>query len=120
MLQLRNADDVVLAASHGRGLFTTTYSVDVYTGEKENIVAQNNISVYPNPASDFANLSFESTGNAIVKIIDMNGRIILEKNISASSGKVSEKIDLSNCSKGVYVVSVQNENKLSSRKIVVK
>jgi len=122
MLQLRNADNLVLAASHGRGLFTATYNVDVYTGEKENLVSKNEFSVFPNPASDFATVSFESIGQQTVTITvaDMNGRIVLQKDIPASSGKVSEKIGCSEFSKGVYVVTLQSENRLSSKKIVVR
>ncbi|HEY9114319.1 MAG TPA: T9SS type A sorting domain-containing protein [Bacteroidales bacterium] len=122
MLQFRHGDDIVLAASHGRGLFTTTYNVDVYTSEKETFTEQNNFSVFPNPASDFVSINFDSFGqqNVLISITDMNGRIILQKNISASSGKVSEKIEISELSKGVYVVSVQNNDRLSSRKIVVR
>ena len=122
MLQLREADNTVLAASHGRGLFTTTYEIDVYTGEKEQILTQADFSVYPNPASDFATISFtsEKEQNVTLLLTDINGRIISQKNLVSQVGIFIDRLDLSACSEGVYLLTLQFDDRKFSKKILVR
>jgi len=122
MLQLRSADNVVLAASHGRGFFTTTYNVDIYTGQTEQFADQPEFTVFPNPASDYTTFQYNSLQEqtALILISDMNGKVVFRKNIPVSVGMISEKIDLMGFSKGIYVFSFQASNKLYSKKIVVR
>jgi hypothetical protein len=122
MMKLRDADNAVLAASHGRGFFTTTYSIDVYTGDNENLSSQDIFSVFPNPANESVTIRFNSAGQHanVLSISDINGRIVLEKTISTSNGTVSEKVDLSGYSNGVYLVALKADTWLRSIKLVVR
>ncbi len=57
MLKIRHADDIVLAATHGRGLATAEYELDIYTGLDEMPDLANSLTIYPNPANDYVTIS---------------------------------------------------------------
>ena len=63
------------------------------------------ISLYPNPTSDFLYISTQrSLINHIYEIFDMTGRLILKN-------KISEKqIDVSSLKKGNYILKLDSEN----------
>ncbi|WP_317899896.1 T9SS type A sorting domain-containing protein [Aurantibacillus circumpalustris] len=104
-----NFRDYVFAAAQ-----TTMNTV----GIKENSVAKNNVVLYPNPNTNgvFHFNSFESLNTTThLKIIDVSGRIILEKSVSELG---RNQIELKN--KGVYFVSLLNQNEIIvTQKVIV-
>ncbi len=76
------------------------------------------LSVYPNPAKDQLNISFDTQldGNIFMKISDITGRII-QQNILDSSDNT---IDLSQFSTGSYILSIQNGNAVYTEQIIVQ
>ena len=66
------------------------------------------ILLYPNPAQSTVNLRLisDSTGNMVVNIVDMTGRIVQSKEISKSQNLLEEAFNISNLSKGVYTMQV--------------
>ena len=121
MLKIRTADNTVLAATHGRGLLTTIYDVDVYDGVKENSADRNQLSVYPNPASTVVNLISDvvMNGEVTVSLYDVSGRLIREEVVS-NSGAFQHKMDVSNLTKGVYFVDLRSGNSHQQHKLVVE
>ena len=114
MLKLRTADNVVLAASHGRGLFYATYNLDTYDGVPENSSADNKINIFPNPASSYIDLDLNretepSLKTGKIKIFDMAGKTVLEDNYEKNSGSV---IDISTLKEGSYILNVITGNKI--------
>ncbi len=61
------------------------------------------LNLYPNPASDFIFIDGVNF-NTNYEIIDLSGKILCR-------GKYDTKIDISNLSKGTYLVKVSNNNK---------
>jgi len=63
---------------------------------------KNIITVYPNPVKDVLQIEFinDNVVNASFQIIDLNGRVLVEGNLTSQT----TKIDITNLSKGVYVV----------------
>jgi len=69
--------------------------------------------IYPNPASDYLMVSIEGTGD--LKIIDINGKIVLsQKNIDSKS------VIRFNLPKGVYIVEFVNSKVKQNQKLIVK
>jgi hypothetical protein len=61
------------------------------------------LNLYPNPTSDF--LFIEGANlNSLYEIVDLKGKIL-------SLGKYDNKIDVTNLSRGTYLVKVSNNNK---------
>ena len=72
------------------------------------------VSILPNPSSDFIEIT-TSTNNNSISVIDIAGKKIY-KNIF--SNKL--KIDVQNWSTGIYFVEIINEGKVFREKIIVK
>lgn len=70
------------------------------------------LNIWPNPSEGIYNLkaSFSTYNKAIIRTTDMTGKIITEQNISVSQGQLNTVIDLSNVSKGVYLLYIVTED----------
>jgi hypothetical protein len=76
------------------------------------------ISVYPNPAKDQINVDLTSlnASNASVKIMNASGFVVYEGKASNSV----ETINTASFNKGIYMVQVSSEDKVSNKKIVIE
>jgi hypothetical protein len=90
-------------------------------------VAENNpvitsFMVYPNPANENVNVSFEMKKPADVEISisDICGRTLSGKKIFAKQGINAETIDISRFSKGIYLLKMQADKYSCTTKIVVE
>jgi len=85
-------------------------SADVVTGISVNSVTQTFI--YPNPAFDMLNIKNVHSLNATIMIFDLQGKQILNKQI------VSGQIDISNFSKGIYIIKLIDSGNVLINKFV--
>jgi hypothetical protein len=76
-------------------------------------VESSTISVYPNPVADILNIRAEKTIKG-VKIFDVSGHLITE--IKPKSDLIS--VDFSSYSKGLYFITIYNENTFTTTKII--
>ena len=72
-----------------------------------NDVQQSTLHIYPNPASEVFSFEYSFTGNSILELIDLTGRIVMTKNLSADC--TIHNINVNGISKGMYVITVRNE-----------
>ncbi len=72
-----------------------------------------NIEIYPNPASDYLNISVPEFSEYEIKIIDMNSTIVFRD-------KNSEKIDLQSLPNGAYILIVTNRKSQFSTGFIVR
>ena len=70
-----------------------------------------NLTVYPNPASNWLHLDLDDSKGIIVKIFDLQGREVMEAN--------STQIDIKTLNKGMYVVQASQFDRLYTAKIQV-
>jgi hypothetical protein len=68
--------------------------------------------VYPNPTSGkiTVEISSESTGNCVMTLTDMIGRIVLTRSVEMNSGSNTIAMDLTAYEAGVYMLHVVNQN----------
>jgi hypothetical protein len=91
-------------------------ATDSLLGTDQFVSHTNAFSVYPNPATNFVNVSsYDYTVNK-VDILDMNGRIV--KSVSDNSNEV--QINLSDLAQGVYMMTITSNEGISSTKKIVK
>jgi len=83
-------------------------------GIEDDIVQQNQILIYSSGQTIYIK-NERSTKNVQIRISDITGRIVLEKNIQ-SSGLIAIPTNLKS---GIYIVSVMNENKIETEKIII-
>lgn len=67
-------------------------------------LAKANISIYPNPVSDFLQIDCPAITDGQVSILDINGKTLLERNISRNA-----ELDIKHFNAGVYLLQIQTE-----------
>ncbi|MEI6815183.1 MAG: T9SS type A sorting domain-containing protein [Bacteroidota bacterium] len=77
---------------------------------------------YPNPASDKVTITFNSDngGNYNLRFTDLAGRTIINESHQATAGNNQFEIGLASVAKGLYLVTIQNEEGILQTKIVVQ
>jgi hypothetical protein len=94
-----------------------------YLGVNDIDADQFGLSVYPNPANDEVNVSFNLTNEALVNVTvtDLAGKVVYTSNGESNvAGAHSMKINTSNFSNGVYMVNFKANNEVSTQKIVIR
>ncbi len=75
------------------------------------------ISIYPNPSDGIFNIrNNRNLKNVNLEIRDLSGRVIIKKIINSNI----EHIDISNYSKGIYIINMNFEGEIVNKKIVIK
>ncbi|MEX2483841.1 MAG: M43 family zinc metalloprotease [Brumimicrobium sp.] len=79
-------------------------------------------SVYPNPATDEANVKFtvENTQSANVEILNTVGQVVSENNIKAQTGENLVMLNTSKLESGVYMVRVSIDGIQQVKRLVIK
>lgn len=96
-------------------------SVDLLNTVKESNV--NEFTLYPNPAKDFTNLSFDLKNNSDVEIAisTIDGKIISTQNFGKlNAGMQNIQLNTANLSTGIYFISIKNEFGISTSKLIVE
>jgi hypothetical protein len=81
-----------------------------------------NVSVYPNPCEDHfvVELNLKSAQKTIIKMFDMDGKLVLLKNMGMMQGPFRQIVDIYGIPKGSYVVNIITGNENNVKKIVVQ
>jgi hypothetical protein len=75
-----------------------------------------NLNLYPNPANNVFVVEAKEMGNAAVVVTDMQGKVVFNGNMNAGA----LNMNVADWSEGVYMVSVNGNNKNLNSKIVVR
>ena len=76
------------------------------------------LNLYPNPASDLLNVSFETKSVATVTLTDIFGRAVYTHSANAGTNNIA--VNTSNLSTGIYILNVASENGSVSNKVNIK
>lgn len=86
----------------GVGVINWKYTEPVVDPVSLNVVAQNEVRIYPNPATSQVQVSLSSEGQHQVNIYDMAGRLVAQHTCFGTSTTIS----LQDLNRGIYMVSV--------------
>ncbi len=116
MLRLRRSDNTVLAATHGRGLFSASFEEHLIPYDPDDL----NINLYPNPTDGNLRLSFfcNETGRISVKIMNLQGKVIDSYRGRSCPGPFNKVFDLTDKAGGMYIVSITVGGTTVERKII--
>ncbi|MFC2100869.1 T9SS type A sorting domain-containing protein, partial [Bacteroidota bacterium] len=111
------SDTFTLYAGTSSGLFKYALS----TGIKDLIQEENNFSIYPNPARHTIEITLEKLGtnDITIQINDNKGQKIFSRQFSTKSKKISQKIDVSEFSSGIYFVSIISKDQINTQKLII-
>ena len=119
MLQYRESDNLVLAATHGRGMFTSNFTTE--TNSVNDVLADKKaFTIYPTVSNgNFTVFARNTLGKTKVNIFDINGREVYKSNIDFTKNN-KQQVSV-NLNTGIYMVNLIDENnKKSSSKIVIE
>jgi hypothetical protein len=78
------------------------------------------MTVYPNPAYDIINISYDNytyRGNTEIHIVDLKGQIVKSSQLN---GGIQQSLDISKLEPGVYFIRLSNSNENIVQKLVIK
>ncbi|HET8827872.1 MAG TPA: T9SS type A sorting domain-containing protein [Pelobium sp.] len=80
------------------------------------------VSVYPNPVSDFTNISFNVavSGESSISLSNIQGRVVKNVNSNVLAGTNTIKLNLSDIASGTYILTVSQNGKIIGTKKLVK
>ena len=80
-----------------------------------------NLAIWPNPATESINVSFASTdlSDTRIRIYDILGREVLNKQYVASSVLFNEQIDVDHLTSGTYLVNIARQNANTTKRVVI-
>ncbi|CAL2077534.1 Peptidase M12B domain-containing protein [Tenacibaculum sp. 190524A05c] len=81
-----------------------------------------NFNVYPNPSNGNFNITFEviNTESVGIRLFDIRGRLVEEKEFKNTQSTFSEELNLEGINAGLYLLQVQNGNKRTTKKLIIK
>ena len=77
-------------------------------------IKNNKIKVYPNPFNDYITISIGNDKLSEVSITDIVGKVVVNKKYFDETFK----IDLSTLSTGTYIVTIKNNNTVTTEQII--
>ncbi len=110
-----------ITATHSTGTYVLTqgFHQNTYVVSKvEDLRSDILISVYPNPTSDFISVDFKSSAGhlSVITITDINGKVLQQTKVINKIGE----FDFSVYAKGVYFLTVKQDNKLIKSFKIIK
>jgi len=118
MLQYRASDNTIAAATHGRGLFTST---DLTLSVKDNNLTAktSGIRIYPTLSDGHINIfSRINAEKTKISAYDINGRLVFSKSVNlVNGGEISVNMSLKS---GIYILNLKGESINTSQKIIIK
>lgn len=107
-------------SSTGKTVFNTT-QVGVLSVE-QTTMALNNVSVYPNPAENVANIAIESTeniSNLNITVYSLTGSVIYSNRVNVNSS-VNVELPVSNWNQGMYIVRIGDDANAVVKQLIVQ
>lgn len=92
------------------------YGLNVTTLSNNKVESLSKFKLYPNPVSDILTISSESSAISTIKIYNLIGQLVIEKNINS----LVDSIDVSDLQSGTYSISIESNDVLEFFKIIKK
>ena len=115
---------VSLDATNACGTSSSSLTVDIFciAGLEELAGIASQILVYANPNNGIFNVGFTDmrAEKLVMQVVDLQGKVLLDRNLSGNKGDFTSRISLTNPSKGIYFVRIIADGKTFSRKVIVE
>lgn len=106
---------------HGWGAGIDDVQLFVNTSSIFDLELATNLSVYPNPSEGKFEIKLKDIkpGTLKIEISDITGKTIYSKKYSNASLEITEQVDLSAYSKGIYSLKIQNGESVYTTKLTI-
>ena len=114
-LLVLNVEDVYGNVTELQGMEFSYVGVDEY-------FLNSSIDIYPNPASEYVNVSFVSLEefDFVFTVVDITGRQMRHTEYAAKPGANEFRIDLSDLDQGVFLLRMQGAKGILTKKLIVR
>jgi hypothetical protein len=113
-----------VSIANTKGCFTLSDTITIPKGITgiEDIDPFAGMIIYPNPTSGLFTIELKNqlSGELTISILDLGGKEIMNIKTDKTSENFTKQIDLSVLSKGIYIVKTNINNRLDTRKVIVK
>ena len=118
-IKVRKSDNTVLAATHGRGMYTAVWNKVTGSGiDNYNLSTQ--MLAYPNPSNGQFKLELRPAEDSELVISDLTGRVVLHEALEAQNYSITKTFDLSQEPKGTYIITVSLGSKKQTAKVLIQ
>jgi hypothetical protein len=121
-----NSDNVLvmfktLSSSPTEEGWSITYS-SIPAGIDESSTGINNLLVYPNPAKDLLNISFNAgqEQNMKIELVNITGQVMYSENVNHNLDIFNGTINIASFPKGIYILKIASDLGVASKKIVIE
>lgn len=84
----------------------------------DNKASDNNFIIFPNPSNGIVNIrAIQQAGEATIKIYDVNGRVVVSKEVSMQD---TVSVNAQGLVTGVYIITIEGENYTHTAKLIMK
>lgn len=101
---------------------TMSYKISLILGLEDNLLASEQLKIYPNPVQSTFNLEFNSGAyEGAVKVLMMNieGKVILQEDLSKFGESILIPFNVTSYSKGLYQLQIILGDRVISRKLMI-
>ncbi len=118
MLQYRESDQMVIAASHGRGMFLGKWEVEFYT-ITDAPIENELLTLYPNPVKDKLYISGLSTESSKItySIYDYNAKLIRQEALQITGG-TAFSVQVTDLKPGFYSIRLDKDGRSTTKRFV--
>ena len=114
--------EVIYTGTYGRGTFRSTSYANEFWPVSVNETKKSNtqLTVYPNPVVDVANVKFDAneTSYGTLQIMNLTGRILRKQQVHLNAGENKISVDMTGLSKGIYMIHMNSSNGHVTAKVI--
>ncbi|MCB0478375.1 MAG: T9SS type A sorting domain-containing protein [Crocinitomicaceae bacterium] len=91
-------------------------------GLNEDIAAEMNLEIYPNPANDNLTITFNALNgsDSQIELLDLSGKTVKVISNGFSNGLNKVKVDVSDIAEGIYMLAFTIDSKVVTKKVVIQ
>ncbi|MBU2651466.1 MAG: T9SS type A sorting domain-containing protein [Bacteroidetes bacterium] len=98
---------------------TITVTIEECTGIGEVSLTSPEMTIIPNPNTGTFNVIMNGSGNMTLQVYDLSGQNLFTHRLSSLKENHSKRIDMSAFPKGIYFITLSNEDAHQTRKLVI-
>jgi hypothetical protein len=118
----KDAKAIIIFADKSGNDTIMVFEYDAVTGVNDSPINMDLITLYPQPATDLLNISYDNPKDSYltISITDLNGKLVKEisNNDFKPAGKQNLQYNLSGLTSGTYILQISSEKGILSKKFV--
>ncbi len=118
MLQLRESDYTIMAATHGRGVYTSQFQGGLDLEEAQSLKSEIQLSVYPNPIASQFQMDFDQEGIWELQLFDLQGKLVWQDRWSDEAK--DRNYQIGHLAKGQYLLNIRKGSTVLKEQLLLK